>query len=104
MNEKPHDPTLLDTPHQSVPRGSISGGIAIAWIIVILGHVTMLAIAHWQLMPVPEAVTIVAAVVFHARGQPRTGKGILLGLASIAAVALLLVAACFGLVVSGAFR
>ncbi|GAB3041778.1 hypothetical protein GCM10027285_29270 [Oleiagrimonas citrea] len=85
-------------------RGSIAAGIGLAWLIMILGHLLLMPFRAATFLPIPELLVGVAAAVFYAKGIPRTGQGLLLGLASLLAVALLLVAACFGLLFSGGFR
>lgn len=90
-------------------RGSLAAGVGLAWAVVVGGHLVLLlpllgfasrgggeALFLLQLVPLPAAVIL--AVVLIARGRSRTGAGVFLGLASIVGVALLLVAACFGLV------
>jgi hypothetical protein len=92
-------------------RGSLGLGIALAWAVAVIGHIIcgMLiaalarqidgsaAIPILVLILLPEVAIVVLAIVLSARGKPRTGGGLLLGLLSIFAVILLLVAACFGL-------
>ena len=81
--------------------GSLAAGVGLAWLVMVVGEVLVLftgslaAILGGIWMP-PLAV-IVWAVVLLNRGKSRTGKGMFLGLLSILAVLLLLVAACFGL-------
>jgi hypothetical protein len=82
-------------------RGSLASGIGLAWLVVLVGEglifgmVPFLRSATAFLLP-PLAVAA-WAVVLLCGDKPRTGVGMLLGLLSIAAVLLLLVAACFGL-------
>ena len=96
----PRRPSGRPTPDD---QGSLWGGIGLAWAVMIGGGVALgsLGIAFW-LWLVPPVAIVVWAVVLLAQGRrTRTGKGLLLGLASIVAVVLLLVAACFGLLMSG---
>lgn len=89
-------------PDPSAPKkqGSLAGGIGLAWAVMVGGELVLgsLGVTYWL---VPPIAVVVLAVVLLTQGQTRTGRGVLLGLASIVAVALLLVAACFGLVMSG---
>lgn len=80
--------------------GSLIAGIALAWAIVVGGGVLVFALVSSlgaAVFTVPLGVCVVLAIVMIARGQSRTGAGILLGLLSMAAVLLLLIAACFGI-------
>jgi hypothetical protein len=81
-------------------RGSLWAGIGIAWAVMIGGEVAVLP-TNAMLWPLPPVTVVVWAVVLLVRGRTRTGGGMLLGLASVIAVLLLLVAACFGLLYSG---
>lgn len=78
-------------------------GVAIAWAVTLGGGMFALQVMNmatgFLLFPLLTAVAAIALVV---AGRRRLGIGLLLGLLSIAAVVLLLVAACFGLV--SAFR
>ena len=95
----PRSPTP-DSP-SDVPKGSLASGVGLAWLIMLGGEALVFLtndlgrILGGMLLP-PVAI-IVWAIVLFARGKPRTGKGMLLGLLSIIAVLLMLVAACFGL-------
>lgn len=51
----------------------------------------------------PPLVIVIWAIVLMSGNKSRTGKGMLLGLLSIIAVLLLLVAACFGLLSNANF-
>lgn len=81
-------------------RGSLLGGIGIAWA-VIVGGIFVIAQISVLLWPVPPLALLIWAVVAMAQGKTRTGQGMLLGLVSVVAVVLLLVAACFGLLYNG---
>ena len=96
------------TPPAAATRGSLALGVACAWAILIGGYVVAFAIAtafadansgaiYALAMLLPWIAMIGAIVWFATRGQPRTAAGVAIGIASIFAVALLLVAACFGL-------
>lgn len=89
-------------PNRQAPKQpeSLWSGIGMAWAVMVGGELALakLGLVAWA---VPPAAVVVWAVVLLARGRTRTGSGMLLGLASVVAVALLLVAACFGLLMSG---
>lgn len=105
-------------PAGSTNEGSLAAGVGLAWAIVIGGYAliaTLLGLLSDWLAWVPAAAftimalaPIVAAALVAVRatnrGKRRTGRGILIGLVSIAAVALLLVAACFGLLFNANFQ
>lgn len=101
------------------PHGSLGLGIALAWACLIAGYticgfiigiisqfhmgeealglVVLVALLPWAAM--------IGLIVWMAsRGQTRTAKGVGVGIASIIGVALLLVAACFGILSSTSFR
>ena len=101
MSEQPPGPRP-SAPDPSKPKsqGSLWGGIGLAWAVMLGGELMLgsLGVTYWL---VPPVAIVVLAVMLLVQGPTRTGRGMLLGLASIIAVALLLVAACFGLVMSG---
>lgn len=87
-------------------KGSLGTGIGLAWAIAVVGTplcIAFTATLHtgsdqlFVLWLLPYLLIVILAVVSYRKGKPRTGHGFLLGLLSIFAVALLLVAACFGL-------
>ena len=83
--------------------GSISKGIGLAWLIMVVGEPisfsagTTFAAAF---VFVPPLAIMVAGVTLLVQTGSRTGTGLLLGLVTVLATALLLVAACFGLFVA----
>jgi hypothetical protein len=81
-------------------RGSLLLGIGLAWAIMIGGSMVAGPI-HYTLWPLPPVAILVVAIMLMINGKTRTGQGMLLGLLSIVAVILLLIAACFGLLWSG---
>jgi hypothetical protein len=117
----------MSTPELSPPQsgppgapanGSLGAGILIAWACLIGGYIgvsivvtllagiasslaaglfPLLALAPWILM-------IVFAIRLSGKGQSRTALGIGVGVGSIIGVALLLVAACFGLLSNANFH
>lgn len=95
------EPDVLDPPRSG--KGSVVLGFVLAWVIVIGGTMLMAASGLTSAILLPEAVTLVLAIVFLIKGWIRSAAGIFIGLASMFALALLLVAACFGLVSNGSF-
>lgn len=81
-------------------NGSLVAGIALAWAIMVGGGFLAFALLSSLgagVFTVPLGACVILAIVLIARGHSRTGAGILLGLLSMAAVLLLLIAACFGI-------
>jgi hypothetical protein len=87
--------------------GSLGLGIGLAWLIAVVGTPLSIGIAS-ALTPIfnkgvvafgllPYLLIIVLAIFHYRKGKTRTGLGLMLGLLSIVAVVLLLVAACFGM-------
>jgi 4-hydroxybenzoate polyprenyltransferase len=94
----PEEPAPTPLPSS---KGSLAFGILLAWAIVLGGIVVSFVskesfINPFNITALPVAIVI--AIILIVKGKSRTGIGIFLGLASMAAVVLLLVAACFGLV------
>ncbi|MGA7295956.1 MAG: hypothetical protein WBW92_00415 [Rhodanobacteraceae bacterium] len=100
-------PPQTDDPHDSqqpAKPGSLGAGIAYAWLIAVIGHpLLLMAFAPLGLF-LPELIIIGLAVLMYGKGHSKTGSGLLLGLASVVAVALLLVAACFGVIGLGSYH
>lgn len=100
-------PTPAPSPVHDPSAGSLALGVALAWIINIVGGIivfglTMLAAPRafapmFTLGWLPFLVTVGLAIWMIVKGPRRTGIGILIGIGSIWAVAMLLVAACFGI-------
>jgi hypothetical protein len=89
-------------PHEPEPSaGSLAAGVGLAWAIMIIGEVLVMLTHNLSAIlggiVLPPLAIIVWGVVLLSSNKPRTGKGMFLGLLSIVAVVLLLVAACFGL-------
>ena len=97
--EPPRSP--LSEPEPRRGGGSVWGGIGIAWLIMVLGEVVILPTRALPFGLLPPAAILALGIFMLFGDNPRTGKGLLLGLASIFAVILLLVAACFGLLRGG---
>jgi hypothetical protein len=99
-------------------RGSLWLGFGLAWAALAGGYfvVGVLASALASAHGLNDDATIVVLVLapwllmlgliiwFAAQKRPRTALGVGVGIASIVGVALLLVAACFGLLSSSSFR
>lgn len=83
-------------------RGSLALGVGLAWLIMVGGEILLvmagLGMGRLGAFWLPPLAILVGGMVMLNGDHPRTGKGMLLGLLSIVAVLLLLVAACFGLV------
>jgi hypothetical protein len=104
-----NDPTPVSHPsRQADPRGSLMLGVGIAWATLIVGYVVtavlMSAFADSSndalfafLLLLPWLGMIGWIVRFAMLGRSRTAIGVVIGIGSIVAVALLLVAACFGI-------
>lgn len=91
-------PSPPPLPPESTPSaGSLAAGIGLAWLIVVAGEILAFMTRSSGALWLPPLALIVWAVVLLIQGKSRTGKGMFLGLLSIVAVLLLLVAACFGL-------
>lgn len=105
MNPPPVPPGRSAPP---VRERSLASGVGLAWLVMIVGEVLVFMSGWLGIMLagvlLPPLAILVWGIVALARGRPRLGKGLLLGLASIFAVALLLVAACFGLVANANFH
>lgn len=91
----------------SEDNGSLGAGIGLAWAIAVVGTPLCVAMTAslnanfstpvFALWLLPYLLIIGLAIFQYRKGKPRTGLGLMLGLLSIVAVALLLVAACFGM-------
>ena len=103
---------LPPRPPPSDPQGSLGLGFGLAWACLVGGYMVcamllgVVSNLHMGdaaigvaalLVLLPWALMIGLIVREVARGRTRTAKGIAIGMASILGVALLLVAACFGI-------
>jgi len=89
-------------------------GVACAWALLIFGYAIVVGAFNafdgidsgtgTLLLALPWLGMIGLMVWFAANGRPRSALGVLLGIGTIVAVALLLVAACFGLLSSGGWH
>lgn len=88
--------------------GSLALGVGLAWLINVGGGIVLFFFANIFLRQdgvaliaigwVPTIASIALAIWMIVNGPRRTGVGIFIGIGSIFAVSLLLVAACFGIV------
>jgi hypothetical protein len=83
------------------PGGSLAAGVGLAWLVMVVGEILVLMTGSLGAIlggiGLPPLAVIVWAFVLLGQGKSRTGKGMFLGLLSVIAVLLLLMAACFGL-------
>lgn len=83
------------------PAGSLAAGVGLTWLVMVVGEILVVMTGNLGVIlggiGVPPLIVIVWAFVLLSQGKSRTGKGMFLGLLSVIAVLLLLVAACFGL-------
>ena len=100
----PPSPPPNEMPPPNSGKGSMALGFGLAWLIVVVGHVLLFAAGTLAARFLPELVVIILGVVFAVQGKTRAAGGVFIGIATILAVALLLVAACFGLMSTGSFR
>lgn len=93
-------------PSEPPAGGSLAAGVALAWATMIASEVLLVMVSAISFGNILGAILLppvaigVWGIVLLKGNKPRTGKGLLLGLLSIVAVALLLVAACFGLFIN----
>jgi hypothetical protein len=108
-------PRMPDRPADApARRGSLLAGVACAWALLIGGYAIVVAAFNafngidsgtgTLLLALPWLAMIGLMVWFAANDRPRSALGVLLGIGTIVAVALLLVAACFGLLSSGGWH
>jgi len=83
------------------PGGSLAAGVGLAWLVMVVGELLVMLTGSLGAIlggiGLPPLAVIVWAFVLLGQGKSRTGNGMFLGLLSVIAVVLLLVAACFGL-------
>jgi hypothetical protein len=101
-------------PNAPQNRGSLLLGVGLAWATLIGGYIIVALLigafvgsndTAWIFALLLPWVGMIALIVFYAqRGQTRTAGGIAIGIASIFAVGLLLVAACFGILTSSGWH
>ena len=120
MNEMrfPEAPPPTSTPPPVEPaqppsEGSLALGVGLAWLIYFVGSIVFAILGMWLfarpgagavaaplvvLGAIPLLATIALATWMTVKGPRRTGIGIFIGIGSVWAVQLLLVAACFGII------
>lgn len=105
------DPPAPPPPSERDPRaGSLALGVALAWGINVIGSIVIFGIAmllsgrsRSPLAPLfvlgwlPFLASVGLAIWMIVKGPRRTGLGIIIGIGSMWAVSLLLMAACFGI-------
>ena len=102
-------------------RGSLMTGFVMGWV-VLIGATTLAGMLIGVLSSIvtrsPEGAPVVLGLIgmlplvsmigllvwFAAKGKPRSAIGVALTFASLIALALLLIAACFGLFATSSFR
>ena len=95
-------------------NGSLALGVALAWLINVIGGLLMYFVlatvtrspfngSGWPMLaiPLPFIASVALGTWMLVKGPRRTGLGIFVGIGTLWAVAMLLVAACFGLVLGG---
>jgi hypothetical protein len=93
-------------PPVQAPRGSLLKGFLLAWLILIFAEPSafmLLTKIGAGAAVIPPLAIIVIGSMLRVRDKSRTGTGLLLGLLAFVAVAILLIAACFGLFFNGNF-
>lgn len=103
-------PTPAPPPDRDPRAGSLALGVALAWGINVIGSMVIFGIAMllagrsrslsaplFVLGWLPFLASVGLAIWMIVKGPRRTGLGIIIGIGSMWAVSLLLVAACFGI-------
>lgn len=111
LPERSDPPAPPPTPAADPRAGSLALGVALAWAINVIGNVVVFGIAMlltgrsgppsaplFVLGWLPFFISVGLAIQMIVKGPKRTGIGILIGIGSMWAVTLLLVAACFGII------
>lgn len=112
--------TMLEPPKD---QGSIAAGFGIGWLCMLIGGVIaalltgaagmvsqfesarpLLAVVLLFIGLLPLLMPIAAMIHFGRRGRSKTVKGVLFALLSALALLVLLVAACFGLLMNANFH
>jgi len=104
-----NDRDVVARPPTQQQRGSLLLGVACAWGMLIGGYALAIALlnigsgngdAMTLLFALPWLGMLALIVWFATTGRPRSALGVAVGIGTIIGVALLLVAACFGLLAS----
>ena len=107
-------PAPASPPDRPAGTGSLALGVALAWGINVIGSLVIFGLAIvltgrsrppppplFALGWLPFPFSVALAVWMIVKGPRRTGIGIIIGIGSMWAVGLLLVAACFGIFIAG---
>jgi hypothetical protein len=107
LDPRPEPPSWAPPPPPSdeSTRGSLWLGFGLAWLVVIVGNIVAFTLvgasggseSALALLALPWLAAIGLIVWLAAKGKPRTAVGVAIGLGTIVAIAVLLVAACFSL-------
>jgi hypothetical protein len=98
LPEQPQSPAPPPIP-SAPPKESLLKGLAIAWAMTVGGETLAIQMVNtFNAFWLPPVLTAIIALALLFTGKRRIGIGMLLGLLAMAALILLLVAACFGLV------
>ncbi|MEO8802926.1 MAG: hypothetical protein ABI304_07260 [Rudaea sp.] len=99
----PSPPNSDDVVIPGPGKGSIVLGFVLGWVIVVGGQFLMITLRTSTAFLLPEAVLLAVAIYFAVTGKTRTAAGIFIAFGTMIALALLLVAACFGMMSNGGF-
>lgn len=108
-----NDPVAPPPPPPADPRGSLLAGFFLTWAALIGGSIVSGVLMSLNLRDANLIlllfslpwVLIIGLIVWLAKtGKTRTANGMLIGIASVVAVGLLLVAACFTLLAGTTFH
>lgn len=106
IEPRPNPPSWTPPPRPTTDtRGSLWLGFGLAWLVAIVGNVVALVIvgassggaSALTVLALPWLAEIGLIVWLAAKGKPRTASGVAIGLGTIIAIAVLLIAACFSL-------
>ena len=106
IDPRPEPPPFTPprVPGSGNPRGSIWLGFGLAWLTMVVGNIIAAVLVGGferesllAVFALPWLATIGLIVWFAGSGRPRTAGGVAIGLATIVAIVVLLVAACFSL-------
>lgn len=111
LPERSDSPEPPPTPAAEARAGSLALGVGLAWAINVVGNIVVLMVAMLSggrsgslpgpiavLALLPFLISVGLAIWMIVKGPKRTGIGIIVGIGSIWAVALLMIAACFGII------
>ena len=107
IEPRPEPPSWTPPPRPTTDtRGSLWLGFGLAWLVAIVGHAVAVGIVSVSrggssaltVLALPWLAEIGLIVWLAATGKPRTAGGVAIGLGTIIAIAVLLIAACFSFV------